>query len=206
MKYFNLIILLAFISCGKEQTILLPKSNVSLVKEVEDLSPVYIFFETNDKDTLADVNRKNTIISTNWVFNIDKRLPLRIAIPEIMKLQDKKRKDSAHKNEAAQNYYTYTDSVAKNLAFLPFTEVYYKLEKPKFGVRLFFDKNNRVWVNDITVEKEKLQEYLAHLPSDKPNKFQLCFDREMTFDTYIQNRIYLKSIDKVNITNEEFIF
>ncbi len=47
------------------------------------------------------VNRKNSIITTNWVFNTDKRSPLRVVIPEAIKLHDKKRKEKAHKNEEA---------------------------------------------------------------------------------------------------------
>lgn len=116
MKYFSLILVCLLFSCGNKEDILLPKSNVSIIKSVEDLSPVYIFFKTKGKDTLAEVNRKNSIISTNWIFNIDKRLPLKLVIPEVMKLQEKKRAEKAHKNEKAENYYSYADSVGKNLA------------------------------------------------------------------------------------------
>jgi hypothetical protein len=64
MKYFTLIIAFLLFSCGKKEDVLLPKSNVTIVKDVQDLSPVYIFFKTQGKDTIANVNRKNSIIST----------------------------------------------------------------------------------------------------------------------------------------------
>ena len=99
MKYFTLIIAFLLFSCGKKEDVLLPKSNVTIVKNVEDHSPIYIFFKTVGKDTIADVNRKNSIISTNWILNIDKRLPLKLVIPQVIKLQEKKRADDAHKNE-----------------------------------------------------------------------------------------------------------
>ena len=127
MKYFCLIAAFLFLSCGNKEAVLLPKSNVTVVSDVQDHSPIYIFFRTKDKDTLAEVNRKNSIITTNWILNIDKRLPLRIVIPEVMKLQEKKRKEKAHKNEKAKNYYSYADSIGKNMAFIPFTNVYYKI-------------------------------------------------------------------------------
>ncbi|MET0946776.1 MAG: hypothetical protein ABWY22_15335, partial [Flavobacterium sp.] len=114
MKYFTLIIACLLFSCQEKKDVLLPKASVSIVKDVQDHSPIYIFFKTEGKDTIAEVNRKNSIISTNWIFNIDKRLPLRLVIPEVMKLQEKKRGDSAHKNENAQNYYSYADSIGKN--------------------------------------------------------------------------------------------
>lgn len=206
MRLFFILVFFTLFSCGNQETVLLPKSNVSIVKEVVDLSPVYIFFKENGKGTLAEVNRKNVIISTNWVFNIDKRLPLRLVIPEVMKLQDKKRNDSAHKNELAQNYYTYTDSIQKNLAFLPFTEVYYKLEKPKFGVIVFFDKSNEILVNGIKVKLKELQVYLTKLPSDKPNTFVFCFDKNLDYGSYLQAKIFIESISVNNKSKEEFIY
>lgn len=210
MKYCSLILVFLLLSCGNKEDILLPKSNVTIVSDVVDHSPIYIFFRTKGKDTLAEVNRKNSIISTNWILNIDKRLPLRLVIPEVMKLQEKKRSEVAHKNELAENYYSYADSIGKNMAFLPFTKVYYKMEKPKFGVIVFFDKNNKIWVSSTSVIKEELQNYLDNLPSDKPNKFIFCFDKQLSFGNYIQDKIFIQSlkfpVPNMNLTNEEFIF
>jgi hypothetical protein len=210
MKYFTLIVLFTLFSCANKEDILLPKANTSIVKNVDDLSPIYIFFRTKGKDTLAEVNRKNSIISTNWILNIDKRLPLRLAISEIMKLQQKKREEKAHKNEKAENYYSYADTIGKNLAFIPFTNVYYKLEKPKSGVVVFFTKNNEVLVDDIVVRQEELQAYLNKLPSNTLNQYVFCFDKNLNFGSYIQNKIFINSIklpsSEFNIKQEEFIY
>lgn len=208
MKYISLLIIFLFISCAKKQDVLLPKANVSIVKNVEDHSPIYIFFKTEEKDTIAEVNRKNSIISTNWIFNIDKRLPLKLIIPEVIKLQEKKRSDSAHKNEKAHNYYSYADSVGKNLAFLPFTNVYYKMNKPEFGILIFFTKTNSIFVNGVSVDKVDLQNYLTNLDSDKPNKLMFSFEKDMSFENYIQNKIWVGrlKLPDYNLTNEEFIF
>ena len=211
MKYFSVVILFVLLSCGNKEDILLPKSNVTIVSDVVDHSPIYIFFRTKGKDTLAEVNRKNSIISTNWILNIDKRLPLRLVIPEVMKLQEKKRTEVAHKNELAENYYSYADSIGKNMAFLPFTKVYYKMEKPKFGVFIFFDKNNEIWVNGFVVSRKELQNYLKnYLPINKPDKFLFCFDKQLSFGNYIQDKIFIQSlkfpVPDLNLTNEEFIF
>ena len=210
MKYFTLIVLFALFSCGNKEDILLPKANTSIVRSVDDLSPIYIFFRTKDKDTLAEVNRKNSIISTNWILNVDKRLPLRLAVPEIMKLQQKKREEKAHKNAKAENYYSYADTIGKNLAFIPFTDVYYKLEKPKSGVAFFFTKNNEILIDDILVKQEELQDYLNKLPSSTSNQYVFCFDKNLNFGSYIQNKIFINSLklpsSEFNIKQEEFIF
>jgi hypothetical protein len=210
MKYLFGIVLLFCFSCGNKENILLPKGDKTIVKEVVDLSPIYIFFRVKGKDTLAEVNRKNSIITTNWILNIDKRLPLRLVIPEVMKLQQRKREEKEHINLNAENYYSYADSIGKNLAFIPFTKVYYKIEKPKYGVIVFFDKNNTISVNNAIVKKEELQNYLDSLPSDKPNKFIFCFDKNLQYGTYIQNKIFIQSLNfptpDLNLTNEEFIY
>ena len=167
IKYLFGIVLLLCISCGNKEDILLPKSDRTIVKEVVDLSPIYIFFRVNGKDTLAEVNRKNSIITTNWILNIDKRLPLRLVIPEVMKLQQRKREEKEHRNELALNYYSYADTIGKNLAFIPFTKVYYKMEKPKNGVVVFFDKDGKITVNNELVSKNDLQKFINNLNTNQ---------------------------------------
>ncbi|WP_144891865.1 hypothetical protein [Flavobacterium tiangeerense] len=206
MKYFIVITLFVLVSCGKQEQVLLPKSNLTIVKEVKDLSPIYIFFSTKGKDTLAVVNRKNSIISTNWIVNVDKRLPLRLVIPEIIKLQQKKREDKAHKNEKAENYYSYADTIGKNLAFIPFTNVYYKTEKPNARVAVTFKANNQILVDGILVKQEELKSYLEKISNNKPSHYFFCFDKNMTFGNYLQNKIQLESSKLNSKTNQEFIY
>lgn len=212
MKYLSIAILFVLVSCGNKKEISLPKSNITIVGNVEDHSPIYIFFRIKGKDTLAEVNRKNSISTTNWILNIDKRLPLRLVIPEVMKLQIKKR-NSAHKSEDAENYYSYADSIGKNMAFLSFTKVYYVMEKPKkpkMIVVVSFDKNNEIKVNNVFVKKEGLQNYLENLPNVKSNKFLFCFDKNLSFGNYIQDKVFIQSLEftipNLNLTNQEFIY
>jgi hypothetical protein len=205
MKYSMLIFLFIFFSCGNKKDILLPKSNVTLVKDIQDHSPIYIFFKINGKDTVADVNRKNSIITTNWILNIDKRLPLRLVIPEVMKLQQKKREEKAHKNEAALNYYSYADSIGKNMAFIPFTEVYYKMGKPKSGTVVFFNKNNEIWVNDLAVKRAYFNAFLKNVIINS-DTIRFAFDTNMSYGMYIQNKILMESLKKQSGSIEEFIY
>ena len=87
-KIVAIVVLLGLFSCS-EKEVQLPQAEVSVLKDIVDHSPIYMFFEIqNKKDTIIDVNRKNSISSTNWVFNIDKRLPLKLVIPEVIKLQE----------------------------------------------------------------------------------------------------------------------
>lgn len=206
MKYLSLIVLFVLMSCGNKEDILLPKSDITIVSNIEDHSPIYIFFRTNDKDTLAEVNRKNSIITTNWIFNIDKRLPLRIVIPEVMKLQDKKRKEKAHKNEKAENYYSYADSIGKNMAFISFTKVFYKMEKP-IGSIIYFDKNNEILIENNVIKREKIKEmFTTILPKKLANNFIFMFDKNMSYGMYIQNKVFIESLKLKIMNKEEYIY
>ena len=197
MKYCTLIALLFLFSCGKKETVLLPKSNTTVVSDVVDHSPIYIFFRTEGKDTIADVNRKNSIISTNWILNIDRRLPLRLVIPEVMKLQQKKREEKAHKNENAENYYAYADSIGKNMAFIAFTDVFYSMQKPLSGsLILHFKKNSdAVVIHNQEIAKDRVVAYIESINYAIQPKIILLFDKNMSFDEYLQTKIIVKDLD-----------
>lgn len=210
MKYFAIIMVFLLFSCGKKEDVLLPKSNITIVKDIQDLSPIYIFFKVDGKDTIADLNRKSAIISTNWIFNIDKRLPLKLVIPQVVKMQEKKRADSAHKNENAENYYSYADSIGKNLAFLPFTKVYYKMERPAKGSFVVYFKKGKQQVF-MGNQEIKISEILKHFYSIKFEKVPdlvFLFDKDMSYEEYMQYKIILHkevthNLDKLPV---EFIF
>jgi len=211
MKYCSLILVFMLLSCGNKEDILLPKSNVTIVSDVVDHSPIYIFFRTKGKDTLAEVNRKNSIITTNWILNIDKRLPLRLVIPEVMKLQEKKRSEVAHKNELAENYYSYADSIGKNMAFLPFTKVYYKMGKPESGgfafVFYFKKASDLVLINNIKIKKEDVSNYLSSFNFAVNPKILLVFENNLSFEEYLQTKILIRELDTFNKdVPEEFIY
>ncbi|MEP6806792.1 MAG: hypothetical protein ABI892_19850 [Flavobacterium sp.] len=200
MKYFSLMITILLFSCASKEDVLLPKSNVTIIKDVQDHSPIYIFFKMEGKDTIADVNRKNSIISTNWIFNIDKRLPLKLVIPEIMKLQEKKRAEKAHKNEMAENYYSYADSIGKNMAFLPFTKVYYEIGKPTNGdLVIYFRKgSNVVLVNSEEVKKEDVLTHIGRIAFFVKPKVYLLFDKNMSYQEYIETKIQFQKLNSYN--------
>jgi hypothetical protein len=205
-KLFFFVLTFLLFSCN-DKKIFLPLADTTIVSDVKDHSPVYIFFKTDKKDTIAEVNRKNTISTTNWIFNIDKRLPLKLIIPEIIKLQEKKN-NSEHKNKESQNYFSYSNNIKKSLAFLSFTNTHYYFDKkPKSGVIIFFNKKNEVFINTILVKKSELEKQLSTLI---PATYILCFDKNCSYENYIQNKIFIeklkKSNAKSNSSNEEFIF
>lgn len=216
---------MTFISCKKED-VQLPKSNKTVLKDIQDHSPVYIFFKTKEKDTIIEVNRRNTISSTNWIYNIDKRLPLKLVIPEVIKLQEKK-KNSEHKKEGAIDVFSYADSIGKNLAFLPFTDVTYKYDKEfsKFYIiennkmyfqfqnfSINFNKENTITVDGNDIEREEfvefIKDYVPFVSQGRTALLHLNFEVNLTYEEYIQNKVMLNEVlsDSIVFSPIEFIY
>ena len=211
------VVSLLFFSCQKE--VQLVKAGRTIDSLVVDHSPVYMFMETKGTDTIIDVNRKNTIGTTNWIFNIDKRLPLKLVIPEIIKLQQKREGATLHKNDAAINYFSYTDSLQKSLAFMPFKEISYAYNSyfSSFYVKenvdyhqhfqtfyVNFKKDSTVSVDGNEVEANELydflKEYTAFSGQGKRILIYLNFDEDLSFDNYLSKVIWLKELEHETCT------
>ncbi|MBP8066465.1 MAG: hypothetical protein KAY31_03220 [Flavobacterium sp.] len=204
-KIAFLVAAVLLVSCGEEKKILLPKADVTLVKQVDDLSTIDMFFKVEQNDTVADVNKSTVISTTNWVFNIDKRLPLKAILPDIIKLQEKKRKKSKGEAATTQNYFSYADSIGKNLAFIGFTNTQYKLQRPTDGIVVYFDKKDRVFVNDSLVQRKDLQQYMVNSNQDL-QPVHYCFDKNMLYGNYLLNRLFLNSIEHKKVSFDEFVY
>lgn len=200
-----LVLLLAFalFSCNQKE-VLLPEVDTTIVEKVENLSPIYIFFEVKGKDTIAELNRKNAISSTNFIFNIDKRLPLKLVLPEVVKAVAKK-DASAHKDSTSQNYYSYSNIKKKQLAFVPFTKMNYKLEKPKSGVNIYFS-DGKIIIDTVEFKKEKFENYIENLSVEDLYKCNFCFDKNDSYENYIKNLVFIKSLEIKRTHTEEYIY
>ncbi|WP_246297010.1 MULTISPECIES: hypothetical protein [Flavobacterium] len=205
MKYGMILAFLMLLSCGKDKEILLPKSNTTLVKDIEDISPIYILFQKKGNDTIAEVDKQTIISTTNWVFNVDKRLPLKQVLPEVIKLQNRKGQQSG--KDKKENYYSYADSIGKNMAFIPFTQVVYSLEKQKefedqqaATLIVRFDKHNKLTCNGSDLKLSTFKESLQHFYSDKPIVIYLHFDKELPYEFYITDKIFLAGLKLNNVT------
>jgi len=193
MKGIVVLVFLFLLSSCQNKEVILPQANETVVADVKDYSPIYFFFKTEEKDTLIEVNSSKSISSTNWFFNIDKRLPLRKVILEIKKLQAKNT-SSMHKSVTSENYFTYTDTLKKTMAFFPFTKVKYKLEKPDFNVIYFYlDRNDLVHFKEEVFSKNELQTFLDSKPFPA-SSVVFAYDKGMSFGKYIQYQFFVKHL------------
>ena len=129
-----------------------------------------------------ELNRKNLIITTNWLVNVDKRLTLDQAIPSIIFLQDKKRNAKMHRNDNAGNYYTCHDIAINNLGFLDFTNVYYHQE----NITEYVSKQNiksyntlTFTPNEVIYKNERIDFTELKRLKDSDDKLFLMFDKSL---------------------------
>nr|WP_321227509.1 hypothetical protein [uncultured Psychroserpens sp.] len=227
---YLLLISIILFSCGNERILQLPEIENAKITEIHDVSQAYLFYDETKADSV-ELNRKNLIITTNWLVNVDKRLTLAQAIPKIKFLQDKKRSAELHKNENAKNYFTCSDTSIKNLGFLEFTDVVYHEElhssyydkkpmKEKFrdNIYMTFDSNGNIEIIDLSDEpsrfEPKLDELKEHLISfnDRGGNYStylnLNFSKELSFQYYIKIKSIISKLELQNISidNNEFIY
>lgn len=209
------IVLAAFLllGCGKDKEILLPKSNKTIVKDVADISPIYFLFQEKDKDTLVEVDKQTIISTTNWIFNIDKRFPMRKILPEVIRLQNRK---GSHQGEVkVENYYSYADSIGKNMAFVPFTNVVYTLGKQKdfadqgkVSLVLKLDKHNKITGNGVPMALAEFPRTVTELYPNQAVVVFLHFDQNLPYQDYIAAKVVISGwkLQNVEISNKEYCY
>ncbi len=202
-------------SCGNEKVIQLPEVQHAKITEILDVSPAYIFYNETQPDSV-ELNRKNLIISTNWLFNVDKRLTLEQAIPKIKFLQDKKRNAKMHKNEAAKNYYTCNDSSIKNLGFIEFTDVNYVEEinsENNYIITINSLNDIAIHHNDVKLSEVDIDNLIIQLEknfnkNEENTVLTLHLNKQLKFQDYItvKNRLQNLNFETIVIDNNEYIF
>lgn len=227
MKHTLIVIFaLFFVACSKkDKTILLPHVETSVINDIKDVSPVFIFFNPNKKDSV-ELNRKNLISTTNWLFNVDKRHQLQKIIPSIIQLQDKRKDTKLHKNEKARNYFSCNDLEKQTLGFIDFTEIEFVFNDRKSYITELTNHND--YTENVVMEFKPKGEINIYLPSshklryshqlsdildsevfknDTPETIYLAFDGLLNFQEFItyQRQIEKLAENNISIADKEFI-
>ncbi len=223
-NFFSILLLIATISCAKTE-IKIPTAPEKGIHEIYNHSEVWMFFKTVNNDTIAEVNRKNTISTTHWIFNIDKRLPLKTIITPIEELKYK-HANSIHSKEGMHNYFSYADTVLGKLSFLEFDLVNYKKDSflskhtvakdssiyAKFTNIHILTTPNNIYINSKKVTtktfKIELLKLLKTTPLQKPAKLHLNFNKNVLYQKYlfIKTTVYNLNSENTSVNNTEFIF
>lgn len=212
------------LGCAKKE-VKIPTLAEKGIQEVQNNSQVWLFFEVKNNDTIAIVNRKNTISTTHWIYNIDKRLPLKTIIPSLITLQYK-HANSMHSEKGMHDYFSYADTISKKLSVLAFDGVTFKTESllsKNFieknsadfinynNINLVFNKNT-IWINDIKTNKSNFKDVLIALielsSEGKKPMLHLNFNQNLLYQDYLFYKSIIHSIGAKNIliNQNEFIF
>lgn len=223
-KIYIILFLFITLGCAKKE-LKIPILAEKGIQEIHNHSEIWMFFDVKNNDTIANINRKNTISTTHWIFNIDKNLPLKAITSSITTLQDK-HANSFHSKEGMHNYFSYSDTISKKLSFLEFDDVQYKTDSTlskyfikknshnylKFNnINLTFNPNN-TWINDSKMEqgefKTTLLEFIDFSSEGKQTMLHLNFNDKLTYQGYLFYKTMIHNFkDKSISTNKiEFIF
>ncbi len=215
------LLLFLMLSCANKE-VKLPVLAEKGIQEVYNHSQVWLFFEVENNDTIAVVNRKNTISSTHWIYNIDKRLPLKTIIPSIITLQDK-HANSMHSEKGMHDYFSYSDIVSKKLSFLEFDNAIFKIahqlsknfieeNNSNFNnLNLVFNQNS-IWINEVKTDKSNFKNALLELiklsSEGKKSMLYLNFNQNLLYQDYLFYKATINNIGTKNIliNQTEFIF
>jgi hypothetical protein len=223
-KIYLLFISLTLIGCAKKE-IKIPTLATSGIQELYDHSQVWMFFEVINNDTVAEVNRKNTISSTHWIYNIDKNLPLKSIIPSIIKLQEK-HANGIHSKEGMFDYFSFSDTISKKLSFVKFDGVIFNTDSTtskqyiKGNSKDYLNYNNisitfnpsNTWINDSKMENGELEstllEFIEFSSEGKQTMLHLNFNQNLSYQDYLFYFTLIKSMStpSILINNLEFIF
>ncbi|MBL4939697.1 MAG: hypothetical protein JKY16_05395 [Lutibacter sp.] len=221
---FLILVLFLTFGCSKKE-VKLPTLGAKGIQELHNHSQVWFFLTLKNNDTIASVNKNNTISTTHWIFNIDKRLSLKTIIPSVQKLQYK-HINSIHSKESMHNYFSYSDTISRKLSFLEFDHVEYKTDSllSKYyikkhpsnylkynNINLTFNPTN-TWINDAKMEenefKTTLLEFVEFTKEGNQTMLHLNFNEKLSYQDYLYYKTMIHNFEDTNIitNNIEFIF
>ena len=218
IKLTLFILLIVVLSCTKKN-VKLPVLNVNGIQDtIYDNSQIWIFLKLQNGDTIAELNRRNSISTTNWIYNIDKRLPMHQVVPHLKKLIEKREKPAMHpKDEDDTNYFSYVDSGSNTLSTVQFDVINYvtdktidktKFENDSLTKHVFVNYSKKgISVNDSTIVLSQFNNYLNKQPDTITLKLHLSFDKHLIYQNYLHLKAILQNIKNgsISIDKDEYV-
>lgn len=188
-----------FFSCKKNE-MQLSKSDVSVLTEMENHSPIYI--DINEEK--IEVNANNKIGNTNWIFHVNKNINLISVINEVKPIVEKKYAEKMH-GDSLGVYFSYSDTLQNKLNFLPFRDLNFKNEikdtKEKRPNLIAFQENKTFYFKNKLYDFKDLETVLK---ANENKLFTFVFHPNATFETYIQIKTKIEKYN--NISKAEYFY
>lgn len=164
IKIIPLGMILFLTSCVKNE-MKISRTDKTIVSELVEQSPIYI---TKKDDGSMAVNENNRIGNTDWVFSIERDLPLGSILPEVQRLKTKKYKQGMHP-DSKKMYFIYLDTILNKPAYLrvdrfdfvtnlPLNDSVIKFKK-NLAVEQFIQEMVKITSTDTVTEALKILVY-----------------------------------------------
>lgn len=215
MKNFLLLLtfILAFTSC-KNKTLELPQVATPGPSEIQNYSQIWVFYKEKNNEVKAEFNRKNTIGSTHWIINIDKRLPLSEVVPVFHRIKIKRTDKSIHSVEGMNNYLSYSDIKNKKISVFSIDSIEYlrlpkkeltKLKQEEVSDYIMEFSETAIWFNKKRFSPSNWASF--SLDTLSKGSIQLHFHEKLSYQDYMNYRLTLteKLPEEVNIEKTEFV-
>ena len=213
--HIAILMLLVFLMGCQKKEVQLPMIRIPGTTEIQNHSSIWIFFKEQDGDTTAILNKGNKILNTHWIFNVDKRLPMKKAVPHLIEMQENRNKDSMHKKEGMLNYFSYADTALEQISLTLFSPVNYVEKRPDPEGSELQDPclteieilGDSLKIKDRTVELTKLYSVLSEQACDstKTPSVRLTYSENLAFQYYLQARVYLSNRE-ISCDSTEYIY
>lgn len=202
---FIFLVILLF-SC-KKQSIELPLIAINGESDVYNYSQIWVFYNSGEDKIKAEINKNNTISTTHWIINADKRLPMSEMLTVMGMVHNKRGKKSIHSSEGMHNYLSYANVKSKKIQL-------YKVDSIQF-----FIVDSLAAQNIISAYRET--EHILKISTDyfefnqvpfkidifnqkffdtiSPKNVRLFVDENMTYQFYLEKRLQLNTFLKSEI-------
>lgn len=220
-----LFLLITLISCHKKE-IHIPTTNKVGIQKITNFSEVWMFMKVQDKDSILQLNDKNVIGATNWIFNIDKHLTLEKVMPKIHTFQTKRLKRTEENKSDFKNYLSYSDTISKVLSFVDISQIQFHFDSIQsnktilknldyyqnynnfhlsFGLKTYYLNANKIAKDDFY---ETLLELIIFTENGQKVLLHLNFNQKITYQEYLTIKTQLLYLQKdlFIIDKNEYIF
>lgn len=209
------------IAACQNKSVKLPVLDVTGIQDtIYNNTQVWIFFELQGNDTITKLNRNNTVSTTHWVYNIDRRLTLKQIVPHLQDLFAKREKPSLHQSEEpVNNYFSYVDTLSNRLSMVLFNNTEFITDKSytKDPDSINITANTRdmlirqspsgIYLDSELITADNIQKELLKLKDTSRLNVHLIFDKNLSYQDYMHLKAILQNVkdDSIYIDEKEYV-
>lgn len=215
--YIYIIALFLFSSCTKKE-VQLPLIDVVGIDKIQNHSSIWVFYKIKKQDTLAVLNKNNKLINTHWIYNIDRRLPMKKVVPILQEMQENRNKDSMHKKEGMLNYFSYANVSSNKISLLDFNNTFFIFSNADYknifknlqkeSILELDIQSNKLLLNESKIENNQLIQKIENIQSNDTlanHKMIIKYGKNISYQNYLSVKALLSKTN-LKVHSTEYIY